>query len=487
LSLCLAWADAPPAEEVWELAQCDEARIGFVHTTVQRLEDQRLRTTADMDLTFRRQGALVRVRVEQGTEETPAGQVVGVFMRQYNDRGLALALTGTLQDPGRMHVDVDKGRIVREVPWSEDVVGLAARLHYFEKHPPRTGDRFTLPIYEPTVNSILTLRAVVGPREDVAVLGKRQSLLRVDLKPDRIEAPGIKLQLPASVVWLDEHGIAVRRQIELDGLGPLVLTRTTKAIATTGTGGTVRAPDIGTRTLIPLGRPIERPYATRSAHFRVTLQGDAEPAEAFVVDDHQEIQDLKGRTFTLWVHPVPVGAANRAAPKAPAAEYLASCYYIPSADPGIQELARKAAEGETDAWRKAQKLERWVKTHMQVDNTAPLVPADKTARELRGDCRHHALLTAALCRAQGLPSRTAIGLIYVHKRGQRPAMGFHMWTEVWIHDRWLGLDATLGQGGVSAMHVKITQHSWHDVRSLTPLLPVARVLGKLQMEVVQTE
>jgi Transglutaminase-like superfamily len=122
---------------------------------------------------------------------------------------------------------------------------------------------------------------------------------------------------------------------------------------------------------------------------------------------------------------------------------------------------------------------------MRVDNIVPMASARVVARDLRGDCRHYALLTAALCRAQGIPSRTAIGLLYVDR--PKPALGFHMWTEVWIDGRWLGLDATLGLGHIGAGHVKITHHSWYDTRSLTPLLPVTRVLGKLAMEVVKVE
>jgi hypothetical protein len=32
--------------------------------------------------------------------------------------------------------------------------------------------------------------------------------------------------------------------------------------------------------------------------------------------------------------------------------------------------------------------------------------------------------------------------------------------------------------------LKISDQSWHDERTLTPLLPVVRVLGKLTIEVV---
>src|SRR5690348_5206453 len=80
-----AAAEAPRyVEEVWESAAVDGARVGYVHTTVEALAGdgpKRLRTTAELNLTFRRQRATVRLRVETGTEETDDGRVVGVFMR----------------------------------------------------------------------------------------------------------------------------------------------------------------------------------------------------------------------------------------------------------------------------------------------------------------------------------------------------------------------------------------------------------------------
>jgi hypothetical protein len=69
-----------------------------------------------------------------------------------------------------------------------------------------------------------------------------------------------------------------------------------------------------------------------------------------------------------------------------------------------------------------------------------------------------------------------------------PVFGYHMWTEVYVQGQWLSLDATLGKGSIGAGHIKITDHSWHDTRSLAPLLPVMRVmLGKPAIEVVQVD
>jgi transglutaminase-like putative cysteine protease len=190
----------------------------------------------------------------------------------------------------------------------------------------------------------------------------------------------------------------------------------------------------------------------------------------------------------LHVHPVQPAFQRKegeARSARPGAEFLASCRYIDADHERIRNLAQRAVGDEKDPWRKALRIERWVKTNLRVDNAQDIVPASQVAANLRGDCRSAALLTAALCRAEGIPARTALGLIYVLKG--RPQFGFHMWTEVWIEGQWLGLDGTLGRGGVSATHLKVSDHGWFNVESLTPLLPINRVLGKMTIDVISVE
>ena len=106
-------------------------------------------------------------------------------------------------------------------------------------------------------------------------------------------------------------------------------------------------------------------------------------------------------------------------------------------------------------------------------------PASQVLGDLKGDCRQHAMLTAALCRAAGVPARTAVGLVYADDAQRGPVLAFHMWTEVWVKGQWLMLDAVLGQGSVGAGHLKIADNSWQDIQTLAPLLPVTRVIGKV--------
>ena len=163
---------------------------------------------------------------------------------------------------------------------------------------------------------------------------------------------------------------------------------------------------------------------------------------------------------------------------------MKSCYFINSDDAKVREFARQAVRDETDTWKQAQLIEKWVHNHIENKNfTEAFATSDQVAKTLEGDCTEHAVLAAAMCRAVGVPSRAAVGLVYVNTRSG-PVMGFHMWTEVWVRGQWVAIDATLGQGSIGAAHIKVADHSWYDVQSLVPLLPVMRVVGKVSIEVV---
>jgi Transglutaminase-like superfamily len=471
-------------EEIWEVAHLDGVKVGSVHTTVVAVkgDEKRLRATVGLELTFKRRNATMQLRMEHGDEETADGAVVGVFMRQYQDQSQKVALSGVLQEDGRMHVQFDGGRVDRQLRWSDEIIGVHRLEHLFQDRKPGPGSRFAFPSYQPTLNAVVPIQVAVKDAELVPLAGGRKSLTRVELRPDRIDAPGLSIQLPTEVWWLDADFIPVRRQIELEGLGLVILTRTTRELAMVGGAG--RLPDLNQKNLIPLNRLIPRSHATRGAVYRVTLRDDPEPETAFARDGHQDVIAGKDGVLELHVHPVRPGAAKDATPAA--AEYLLSCHYIDSDDLRVKELARKAAGAEKDPWKIALRIEQWVKRNMRPDDGAALGPASQVARELRGDCRGYALLTAALCRAEGVPSRTAVGLIYVEKAA-KPYFGFHMWTEVSIDGKWIGLDGTLGRGGVGAEHLKVADNSWHDIESLTPLLPVNRILGKTAIEIVSVE
>src|SRR5439155_17766493 len=139
---------------------------------------------------------------------------------------------------------------------------------------------------------------------------------------------------------------------------------------------------------------------------------------------------------------------------------------INSADAEVQKLARQAVGTETDPLKKARRIERWVHNNMRSLNfTEAMATADHVARTLEGDCTEYAMLTAAMCRAVNVPSRTALGLVYAPAKDGKPFLAYHMWTEVFADGQWLPIDATLGMGGVGPGHLKIADHSWHEEKT----------------------
>jgi hypothetical protein len=481
-------------EDDWDAAYLEGAHVGFFHTTVRQLEKdgkKTFQTTLEMDLTLKRYKDVVRLRMENGTEETDDGKVTGVFMRQFRAKEKSLELNGTVEDD-QLHVQIDdcatgKRVVDKKIKWNDEVVGLYRQMKLFQQKKVKPGDTFTYQTYEPTLNTVLTVRATVKEEEEVEWSGvKKKRLLRVEAASDKVEVPGTTITLPVMVVWLDKDRLPVREQLEMEGLGKVVLQRTTKEIARAPVDTSVKIPDLGLTALVPLNKAISRPHDTTSVVYRITLKGDDKPTTAFAEDNRQEIKNAKGNSFELHVHAIRDPEKVEEEAKA-GDEFLESSYFLDSADAKVKELARKAVGDQKDPWKKAKLIEKWVCTNMQISASAEFGTAGQIARNLEGDCRQHAMLTAAMCRSASVPSRTALGLVYVTDRQKGPVMGFHMWTEVWIKGQWLGIDATLGQGCIGAGHVKISDNSWHDTHDLKPLLPVTRVLGKVSMEVLSVE
>ncbi len=109
-----------------------------------------------------------------------------------------------------------------------------------------------------------------------------------------------------------------------------------------------------------------------------------------------------------------------------------------------------------------------------------LATARQAAEGRKGDCTEHAMLTAAACRARDIPARVAIGLIY---DDPSQSMVYHMWTEVWIDDVWLPIDATRPHEEFVAARLKLSDSNLASASDFGIVAPVLRVAGRLTIEV----
>ncbi len=477
-----ASADEPAGKlvrEYWDAAFLNGEKSGHIHTTViesKRGEQTVLRVSRELQLTVKRFGQVANLRAETGNDETPDGKLLGVFMVQEIAKGQENRISGQVVD--QVLQDSTSQR-QRKLP--DGLITLIGEETLLQKKKPKPGDQLSYQLFEPSVYDVVQVEVHVKEFDSLLIDGANRKLLRVQARPRQIEG----VQLPSQTIWYDENFAPVLSQGEIPGLGELTLRRTTKEKALAPLG---HLSDLGDQSVL-LDRLIENPHRQGKIIYRVKFAKEIENLEkAFAVGDgRQTIRNVQPKSLELVVTAVrtpPTGESNELANQ----EYLNSNFFINCNDDMVRKHAADAVGIETDPWTKSRLIERWVNTNMKsVAFTEAMATSDHVARTLTGDCTEFAMLTAAMCRAQRIPSRTALGLVYYTDRDQAK-LGYHMWTEVWIKGQWLAIDATLGYGSVGPAHVKITDHSWQDVRSMTPLLPVMRVMsGKPKMEVIQVE
>lgn len=490
---------APPKEKIikdlWDAAYLDGHRAGFVRLKIEEIANAQgqplVRVTQEMNLSVRRGPNIANISVLTGSDETPAGQIVGVFMTQSLGQNVKQELRGRVEGNELVVSAVGpQANFQKKIPWNPKVVSANGELDLLRKRnpPPKPGDKFDYLTYNPIVNTVVTIHVEVEKFEDTTINTpagpQRQNLLRVTMVPNEIQG----VQLPSQIVWYDSSFEIRKSLANLEGVGFLTTERSTEQQARQPIAPHL-LPDIMERQSIKLAQRIPNAHNRPELRYRITLK-DRDAASSFTKDNRQHplvIKPTPGapanapNSFELLVRAVrqppnvmPAGTA------AATPEFLSSNYFITSDDERVKTHAAAAVGAEADPWKKALRIERWVHDNMRVQNFAnAMAPAFDVAKNLTGDCTEYAMLATAMCRAAGVPARTAIGVVYVDVPPPRQSFfGFHMWTEVWVNGEWIGIDATLAQpqGGIGPAHLKIADHSWDNTRSMTPLLPLMRVM-----------
>jgi transglutaminase-like putative cysteine protease len=474
-----AWDRPAPSapQEAWDAVYIDDNKVGYIHTRVEAVQDKAGRALRRVQvqtvLNFRRLSDKTSIQMRFGTIETPEGAVLRLDSR-----------TLASQDEIRTHGDVVDGRMALKLvaggrtqqvvlAWGPDVRGPYGPELSLAREPIKPGESRTIKTFIPDLNVIgLTRLTAKGPEEILLGGGVRRALLRVDSTvshEDGRPLPGMN-----STYWVDAGGQILKSATDV--FGGMVTYRTTREAATASTADRF---DISRSLIVPVTRKIPAPESTRAVVYRVRLQ-DEDPAAVFPSDRRQRVRPAPG-THTAVLEVQTAGKdAGAAGPERVADEFLRPSPMINSADPAIVDLARKAVGRATDPWAQAVAIQEWVAANLRNKNfETSFAPASEVAQNLTGDCSEHSVLTAALCRAAGIPARVVVGLVYAETLG---GFGFHMWNEAYVNRRWVALDAAFRQADVDAVHIKLSDTSLDGVSPFETFLSVVRVADKLSLE-----
>jgi hypothetical protein len=474
-------ADGKILIETYDVAYCRGCKVGYLHTLVREYErdgKKLLYGLKKLTLQVARFGQVVEQWTEESTVESEDGKIFSTAMRQGIGKNQVLALIGKMTPEG-LEVTIEGAAGGKElVKWPEGVLGVAKEATLLKDTKPKPGVGIEYKVYFGQFNGIITYKMTSKGVEEVADgTAKPVKLLKVIQEM----VPVGDFKLPPVTYWVDpETYEPVKLETDLAALGGvLTAKRVSREVAL---AKPTKYLDLGEVQSIKLAAAVPDMHKKASVTYRITLGGDFPLDKAFPSDARQTVTTLdpKTRTIDLTVTAVRTPVQPKVQPPAPDKDYLADCYYIDWDNPLVKKHAAAAIArlpNTATAWDKAKAVEKWVHQNIkQVEFSQAMGTCGNTAKELSGDCTEHAMLACGMCRSLGIPSKTAIGMVYADTRNG-PVMAYHMWFEVWVDDGWVALDAIMGLGSVGPGHVKIADAHWNGEKGFTPLLPVLGVLG----------
>lgn len=475
--------DEDAAFDYWFAASVEGQRLGYVQWGAKRTKknDRELLVGVKYQkFTLARFGQVVSQWGEESTVEQPDGTVLVTGVRQGIGSDQALVLSGIVEGKTLKVTGGGAAKGATDKPFPEGVVGVVREPALFKFAALKTGESYSYPAYVGVLNVVVKMTMTLEG-EDALVLWQKEQprkLLRYVTKMEPIDG----FKLPPAYTWVDAATFEpLKMEFEFPGFGGKVtFLRTTKAAAT---APVTRPVELFNVQSIRLDREILGIHGGRSVVYKVSAPKDDDPKTLFANDARQEVKyfDPATKTFELHVRGARGPRNDAAKQPAPGKEFTASNYFLCWDDDRVKAHAASAVKGlpfGTSDWDKAVAVEKWVKANMKAfEFSQAMATADNVAKTLSGDCTEYAMLSAAMCRSLGIPSRTVLGLVYAPAKDGKPFLAYHMWFEVYAGEQWLPLDATLGLGGVGPGHVKIADHSWHDEKTFAPLLPVLRTLS----------
>jgi transglutaminase-like putative cysteine protease len=315
--------------------------------------------------------------------------------------------------------------------------------------------------------------------ESRAVLGKTSDVVRYEVRNSL---------LPVSAQEVLDGGAGIVESTTPMGLGDLVSRVATKDEADAAYAAARF--DILAKTFIetpPIVDFLERSDMT------VIVRSTAGALQSLPDLGAQRVARVDERT--LRVHVDVRRGSPGAAGDAADARFTKPSEMIDSADPAIMALLERAKlPAGADARARAESLRALVARHLSAKNLgSAFASASEAARSRSGDCTEHAVLLAALLRADGTPARVASGLVYVPRSADHGAgWGWHLWTQALVDvgqgrpsREWIDLDATIPASGprFHAAHVLVSTSDLSGGAADPSFAQALSLLGTVSIEV----
>jgi len=450
---------------VWRGVYYRGEKIGFTVSQTTRTDDGfELQEDGRLQMLLLGQDTAARIKTTARVDSNFALQSFDFSL----DPGTGpILVKGTVARPGaqggtyRLSLAITSGGAtrteVRELPEAPVISQNLSRLLANERLVP--GTRHEWSVLDPATLQSAKIFITVGDRAIVRANDTVVPAFRVEM-----DFRGLK-----TTSWVTDTGEVVREE---SLLGLMTVRESAERAQGLAVSGRVQADLLQAPAVVPVTTErIDEPRDVRRLTLRLEgvdlptggIEGVGQKIDGNVI----ELTDAR----LLKPGPVEEGLSK----------YLAAEPLLESDDPAILAEAELATRGVTADRDRAERLTRYVNGLLDKKPTVSLPSAREVLRTKVGDCNEHTALFVAMARSVGIPSRIAVGLVFMHG-----AFYYHAWPEVFITEGagrglWLPVDPTLNQFPADATHLRLARGGLDQQAAILPLI------GRLKMTIVKLE
>lgn len=469
---------SPVREESWNVIYLSGQRIGYSQSIIETIDQGGtpvVKTTAQTHMTIKRFKESLVLKQSLTMEESINGDMRRFRFEQANPPAASTVMTGV--------VDGDKLKLTNEVngkskttlkTWKTGVKSPVFQDRLLKSNPLKPGETRTFESFFPEFSEVGSVTLKGGRQEEVKLLNNTSRKL-FKVTSTQTLLPGV-----ATDNFLDDAGETIKVSSSILG-SSMELYLVSKVEALKEIEGAEL--DLAISTLVNV-KPLLKVHDSKRIVYRVKI-ADQNPVDVIPVGDTQSIKPIGPETVELTVIALPIPQAAKIGQVG--AVFLEASQYLQRDDARVKKHAGLAAGDATDPAEIARRMEKYVHHKLDKKNfSTAMASAGEVAETMEGDCTEHAVLLAAMLRAKGIPSRVVVGLVYADRLF---AFGGHMWTEANLDGKWIPLDATLGNGGIGAAHIKLADSSLSDdgPPAISGFASLMTVIGKLKLDVISAE
>jgi len=442
-------------EDVWMGIYSGDQKIGYSHSVIEPMangtkivEESTLRMTvlgADQDVRIKSAYFLNNYKIQGFEFSMSAGSVQLEAKGEREGKDLKIEINSV------------SGKTNISFPLKDEPL-VSPLLHkWLIDQKPNVGSEYEVTLFDPA--SVLTGAKPETLKARLRVEGKEA----VNIPLGSFQTYRVKMDFTGSefTSWITEKGEVIK---EISPPGLTAYKETEGMVL----GESLYSFNIVEKTAISSNVPLENARGLKS--LRVKLDGIGSTDGLDLDDDNRQfykdgILEIRvGELSQIKSYAIPYSEGEFE-------PYLKPTSLIQSGNPKIANRAKDILSGEKDSVRVVQKINDWVYKNLEKVATLSIPNALDVLETRKGDCNEHATLFAALSRAAGIPTRIALGVVFLDGK-----FYYHAWDEVFVGG-WIAVDPTFGQVPADASHIKLIEGD------LSKSSEIMRLVGNIKLEI----